>query len=312
MSRPKHTTVEYRNYLLPANFPIILLSGDMWRISDVPSNVLHFHNCLEIGICLSDSGTIEFSGQKIPFKKGDMTFIAKDVPHTTYSSPGTKSKWAYIFVNIQVLMSAYFPMDLVSGSEKLNKLLLECSTKLSREDHPDIYELLIMIINELEDKKENYQFTVRGLCLAVAMKLNNIYKLNISSEINEHSNSLVIAPAIDYIRSNYMDDFPMENLAGMCGMSPTHFRRVFHQIMGFGALEYTNRIRITRAQELLKTTEESILEISEEVGFQSISSFNRHFSEIVGMTPTAYRKKNTVNADQSITKCTGWMTPPED
>ena len=60
MSRPKHQTIEYRNYLLPAYFPVILLRGDEWRISDVPSGTLHFHNCLEIGLCESHSGTMEF------------------------------------------------------------------------------------------------------------------------------------------------------------------------------------------------------------------------------------------------------------
>ena len=54
MSRPPPTVIEYRNYELPADFPIQMLSGENWRISDVPSGVLHFHNCLEIGLCESD------------------------------------------------------------------------------------------------------------------------------------------------------------------------------------------------------------------------------------------------------------------
>lgn len=56
MSRPPRTVIEYRNYELPADFPIQMLSGENWRISDVPSGVLHFHNCLEIGLCESDGG----------------------------------------------------------------------------------------------------------------------------------------------------------------------------------------------------------------------------------------------------------------
>ena len=42
MSRPPRTVIEYRNYELPADFPIQMLSGENWRISDVPSGVLHF------------------------------------------------------------------------------------------------------------------------------------------------------------------------------------------------------------------------------------------------------------------------------
>ena len=95
----------------------------------------------------------------------------------------------------------------------------------------------------------------------------------------------------------------MENLAPLCHMSPTHFRRTFHSIMGYGALTYLNRTRIARATVLLRT---------EEVGFHSVSSFNRHFLDIEGVTPLQYRKEMSFIRNKSILKCTGWMTPPKD
>ncbi len=312
MARPKHMDIEYRNYLLPAYFPIILLSGDMWRISDVPSGVLHFHNCLEIGLCESDSGTLEFSSSKMPFKAGDVTVIAKDVAHTTYSDKGTNSKWSYIFVNVYELIQPYFPLDLIANNENFNDLLLNCSAIFSKDEYPDIYHLVTIIIDEMLNKRENFQFTVRGLILALTMKLMNIYAQKDSTAITSHENSLSIAPAINHIRNNFMTDFPMDDLAILCNMSPTHFRRTFHSIMGFGALEYVNRVRITRAQDYLRTTEMSILEISEDIGFQSVSSFNRHFNEIVGMTPTQYRKQMSSVNDRSVLKCTGWLVPPKE
>ena len=109
-----------------------------------------------------------------------------------------------------------------------------------------------------------------------------------------------------------MSDFPMENLAPLCHMSPTHFRRTFHAIMGYGALEYLNRTRIARATVLLRTTELPVLAISEEVGFHSVSSFNRQFLDIEGVTPLQYRKQMSFIRNRSILKCTGWMTPPKD
>lgn len=92
MSRPPRTVIEYRNYELPADFPIQMLSGENWRISDVPSGVLHFHNCLEIGLCESDGGFLGFRGEQRAFRAGDVTIISGDVPHTTWSDPGTASK----------------------------------------------------------------------------------------------------------------------------------------------------------------------------------------------------------------------------
>lgn len=314
MSRPKHTSIEYRNYNLPAYFPIILLSGDVWRISDVPSGVLHFHNCLEIGLCESDSGTMEFASASHPFHAGDVTFVASDISHTTYSDVGTASKWSYIFVNVEELFFPYFPMDVISNGDMFQKLLRNYCAVLSKGDYPEVHMLVTAIITELKRKDLNFQFSVRGLMLSLMMKLINIYAaadLSTDDNIQMHENSLVIAPALYHIRKNYMQDFPMEDLAGMCNMSPSHFRRTFSSIMGFGALEYVNRIRITHAATMLRTTETPILDISEEIGFHSVSSFNRHFMEIIGMPPLKYRKQMSCIRDNSVLKCTGWMTPPE-
>ncbi len=63
MAKSKRAVTEYRSYYLPTHFPVLLLSGDYWKISDIPSGSLHFHNCLEIGICHSDSGTLEINGE---------------------------------------------------------------------------------------------------------------------------------------------------------------------------------------------------------------------------------------------------------
>lgn len=313
MSRPKRTPIEYRNYALPAYFPIILLTGDIWRISDIPSGTLHFHNCLEIGLCESDSGTIEFADTSYSFHAGDVTFIASDVAHTTYSTRGTASKWSYIFVNIEELFAPYFPLDIISNGDMLSKLLRHYCAILPQQDYAEIHMLVTSVIREMTEKETNFQFSVRGLMLSLIMKLMNLYEHAKESgvgHIQTHENSLSIAPAIYYIRKNYMSDFPMDSLAEICHMSPTHFRRTFSSIMGFGALEYLIRIRITHAATLLRTTEIPVLDISEEIGFHSVSSFNRHFMEIIGMKPSEYRKQMSCVSDRSLLRCTGWMTPP--
>ena len=313
MSKPKQPDIEYRNYLLPASFPLILLGGDEWRISDVPSQTLHFHNCLEIGYCESDSGTMRFRGNEQAFHMGDITVVASNIPHTTFSSPGTASMWHYIFVNVEELFFPYFPVEVIGNHDVLSHMIREFHAVLPSHEHPDIAWLVTSIIREMQQKESNYQFSVRGLMLSLIVKLMNYYiEQEGVSDVAHSENSLAIAPALHYIRTSYMLDFPMDKLAKLCDLSPTHFRRLFSSIMGFGPLEYLNRIRITHATTMLRTTEQPILEISEDVGFHSVSSFNRHFSDIVGMTPSNYRKELTLASDRSILKCTGWMTPPNE
>lgn len=107
MGRRPATVIEYRSYELPSHFPMRIIAGEDWRISDVPCGVLHFHNCLEIGLCESDGGKIDFAGHVEDFHAGDVTVIAGDVPHTTWSDAGTASKWAYLFCDPEELLRPF-------------------------------------------------------------------------------------------------------------------------------------------------------------------------------------------------------------
>lgn len=108
--KSRQSVIEYRNYYLPVSFPVLVLTGDKWKISDIPSGHLHFHNCLEIGVCHSQSGTIEFyNGRSLPFRAGDITCIPRNIPHTTYSAPNTRSRWSYLFFDPKRLFFDQLP-----------------------------------------------------------------------------------------------------------------------------------------------------------------------------------------------------------
>lgn len=306
MSKPKKTVIEYRNYELPINFPVILLTGDRWHISDVKSGKLHFHNCLEIGICHSDSGVMEFDNNREEFKAGDITFVSRNIPHTTYSTKGTASLWSYIFVNPDEMIKGYFN-DSFPYADVFEDMLQNIRCILSKEEYPDIYFIVNAIKDEIANKGINYQISVKGLFLSLCMKMIRIYASN-NEKSNETAaeNALVISPALDYIKENYMQNFPMEDLADMCHLSQTHFRRVFHEIMNTSPLNYLNTTRIMQSCRLLRTTEDSILAVSEKVGFRSVSSFNRHFAEIMGTQPSDWRHSMARVDKTSILEYTGW------
>ncbi len=309
MAKPKKTVIEYRNYELQMNFPVLLLTGDRWHISDVKSGKLHFHNCLEIGICHTDSGFIEFDNTPYPFKAGDMTFISRNVPHTTYSSKGEASLWSYIFIQPDELLKGIYG-DSSPYSEIFNDMLQNSQLVLNRQEYPEIYYMLTTVMDELQKKGMNYQLAVKGLMLSLFMKLLRIYSDKKGKEVDDrstHENAIVISPALDYIKENYMMNFQMEDLADMCHLSQTHFRRVFHEIMNTSPLNYLNTTRILQSCILLRATEESILSISEQVGFRSVSSYNRHFSEIMGTQPSEWRHKMAKVDNASILEYTGWM-----
>lgn len=307
MPRRKKTIIEFRDYDLPAHFPVLLLTGEHWRISDVPSERLHIHNCLEIGLCESDSGIMKFEDTSYSFKASDVTAISCDIPHTTCSTAGTASKWSYLFVDMGELLHPFFygtnlrELNLISISEHHLSLIMK------KAEYPVIYSLVTGIIEEMKKKETGYELSVRGLFLALASNLMRTAVVDQKKKNPQPENALVISPALDYIRYHYMEDFPMEHLAGLCGLSPTHFRRLFSLVIGCSPLEHLNTTRIRKAADLLRMTEGSVLSISERVGFHSVSSFNRHFLTIMGQTPRDWRNQMSLIKDQSVLKYNGWM-----
>ena len=319
MARQKKIVTEYRNYSLPIQFPVLLLHGDYWKISDVPSGRLHFHNCLEIGLCHSDSGTMEVLGYPFSFRSGDVTVIPRNVPHTTYSAKGYESHWSYLFFDPQELFRNLIPTSW-ANSDLTNNSLNNFKYIYSKDEYPTLYFLMESIIRELSMQQPFYKISAKGLLLSLyteLYRLQNIEhdkkqeQLSIDSPVAE--NALVISPALNYIECNYMHQFSIEQLADLCHWSPTHFRRVFHEIMNTSPLEYINDTRIKKSCTLLRSTEHSVLDISGMVGFHSVSSYNRCFFKTLKMSPSEYRKQMLLSdkkaENSSILEYTGWMFP---
>lgn len=314
MPKKPKTITEYRHYELPVSFPVLLLSGDRWHISDIKSNRLHFHNCLEIGICLSETGYMEFEGVPLAFKAGDVSCVPRNLPHTTYSSPGEASLWTYIFLNPDELFRGMFPGNTAQIADLSLGNIPNFRYLYSEEDYPKLHFLAAAAAEELEKKPDNYQMTVRALLFALCMELcrcQNSSRAEAPRTADAGDGKMAIAPALNYIQRNYMHNFSVSELAELCHLSESHFRRIFHSTTGTSPLEFINNTRIYHACILLKTTEESILFISEAVGFNSVSTFNRCFTKSMGAAPREWKKKVLFEEGRTergaVEKYSGWL-----
>lgn len=81
-----------------------------------------------------------------------------------------------------------------------------------------------------------------------------------------------------------MEDIRIEDLAKICHISETHFRRVFTSHMKVSPLEYINSVRIHTACEFLQKTDIPVADIAHKCGFTTNSTFNRNFRQIMGVT----------------------------
>lgn len=80
-------------------------------------------------------------------------------------------------------------------------------------------------------------------------------------------------------------------LAKHTGASPNYVSQTLNEVIGESFFDFVNSYRIAEAKTLLATTDESVLNITYDVGFNARSSFYNAFKRHTGQTPTAYRKK---------------------
>src|SRR5258708_7112399 len=98
----------------------------------------------------------------------------------------------------------------------------------------------------------------------------------------------VISKAKQYIEEHYAEELSLGQVAAV-HTSVFYFCKLFKRATGLNYTEFVSRIRAEKAKNLLLNPNLRVSEIAYEVGFQSLTHFNRIFKKIVGQSPTDYR-----------------------
>src|SRR5262245_34095723 len=92
------------------------------------------------------------------------------------------------------------------------------------------------------------------------------------------------------------EDWPVERLAGVSGVSEAHFARSFKEAFGVPPHRYLLTRRIERAKALLRDTDEPIIAIAFQTGWNSLGTFGRVFRDVTGESPSELRARERESA----------------
>ena len=105
-------------------------------------------------------------------------------------------------------------------------------------------------------------------------------------------NSELITKALNYIKTeNKKSDITIDDVATHAGFSTDYFNRIFFAHTGFNIMEYVRFSRLKKAAHLLRGTNNDILDIALDCGYEAHESFSRAFKNQYGISPSEYRKK---------------------
>ena len=206
-------------------------------------------------------------------KNGDLEFVRNNCNKRVFTNPegmgllshNPLTNIKYHFVVTVALVARYC---IEAGME------LEQAYRLS-----DFYILKLdgcRTIDEIEELHTNMAFDYAG-------KMHLLKKDTVISKS--------ISDCIDYIYANIQKKISLEDLAAHVNLSTSYLSRLFKQEIGVSISDYIREKKIEKAQNLLKYSNYSSIEIATHLSFSSQSHFIASFEKLVGLTPRKYREK---------------------
>ena len=291
MAKKKKDTVEFRFYEVPQGEPALVLCGESWiRVYGHDEFHLHFHNLMEIGICRQGLGDIYMDEEALRYKDGDITLIPENYPHITISDGEGTNYWEYIFFDLKSVVEELFPDNPVFRTEIVASITKRAVMTNSIEDKA-LAGHINSVIKEFADKRPYHQKIIKLHMQAIVLELlRRDASLPIADDCQiKGTNMSQIAAALDYVNKNYDKQMKAAELADICSMSETHFRRIFESYIKMSPMDYVNLIRIQKACELMKKSNDSMDTIAVKCGFTTTSTFNRNFRKFLDTSPYQWK-----------------------
>lgn len=137
---------------------------------------------------------------------------------------------------------------------------------------------------------EGYQLGIKSSLYLLFFNLVKNYETRAASH-EDDKNMEKLKSVIKHVELHYDEQMTIEEMAKLCGFSESHFMRFFKDTMGMSFVNFLNDYRMTIAARMLLQSEDTILTISQQVGFENLSHFNRCFKKKYEITPSQYRRK---------------------
>ena len=235
-----------------------------------------------------NSGVIEINVENKTYvaTEGTTFFINSRIPHSTYAMvDGTSG------ILIQLRVEDFFDKKIRSYSKHLPRFANVTGKSIALyENEEQVMECMLRMMKEYSEKNKAYEIYILAQVYSI---LAFLYRNNLIVDAAEYYDMHAlqkILPVLEYVDENYNKDLSLEVISSHFGLNPSYFSRMFKKAIGSAYTEYLNFVRVCKAEKLLKDTDMSILAVALEVGFSSVSYFNRVFKNTKNCTPTTYKK----------------------
>jgi AraC-like DNA-binding protein len=230
------------------------------------------------GLLYLSSGTVCFSSEdsdELIADGGKLVFIPK----------GHKYRMKYIGESTSFIL-LNFDMMTPDGD------LLTLSNKIELISEGDTNKRIVDTLEKLKacGEREDNSTQMRRKELVYRL-LSDILEEESSFE-NSKPKYANIIPGVLMLRKKYLENIPISEFAAACNISVSSFRALFTECYGIAPVQYRNKLRIKRAEELLEDGNLTVAEVASSSGFDNIAYFCRFYKKVTGETPKETQSRN--------------------
>lgn len=248
-----------------------------------PEGDYHYHTeHYELCFVLSGDYDYYFDFREYHLTSQEVLFLAPGKAHLSMTDCPENARRVIINFNDRFLNQIRLNPPLLK--EIFTKPILLCPEKDTKEFH----HLLTKLVAESDypsifstDLAEHYMYELLVRLYRIAKEIPNRNPLQANT---------IIEMVTKYICEHYPEELTLDLLADYCHVSKFYLSKLFKFQMGMNLFTYINSIRIHEATKLLTETDKSILEISQEVGYNSLKRFCEVFKQEKGISANQYRR----------------------
>lgn len=257
---------------------------------DFLSVPLHWHLEMEVIYIKKGCGVVSIDLNPSPVREGDIIFVSPGQLHGISQHESMRMEYENILFDLKMLMANSNDLcttDFLAPLQHSHVLAKNIYTPGDRK-----YEKIAGCLNQADEICKTfppaYQLAIKGCLFALFYEL--------FSDQDATAVARKALPAVDklkftikYVEQHYQERITIGQIAASCDYSQSHFMKYFKNATGMSFIEYLNDYRLSTAARLLRASDSTVLSVSEEVGFENLSYFNRSFKKKFGKTPSAFR-----------------------
>ena len=254
----------------------------------------HFHNEYEIYLLLEGERIFFFNNRSYLIKEGSLILVDSNQIHMTHSVPGDQTGYERIILYLEK-----------AKTEEFDRIFPRLNLASFFREHYGVYELtgsqqedfLAMyraLRRESDQKSRNYGIMmdteIIRYFVGFMRERRSETPVRMEASPSGSGRYRTIYAIADYLSEHYTENISLDRLAGEFFLSRYYLSRSFKEVTGYGINEYVNILRTKKARQLLEETSLSVSEIASEVGYESITYFEKVFKTYLSVSPLKYRR----------------------